>query len=99
MSITRRILKELLKRNARKDYGMRVIAQLSIDGVEKEVQFHNVTEIHYNYPQSFHNKRRTRRVAFESDIHGTGITYDLDWGRMYVIEFEARAEHMKEVTF
>ena len=41
---------------------------------------HNVTEIHWNY--------REGRVAFESDIHGTGITYDTQ----DVIEFEAVLE-------
>lgn len=41
---------------------------------------HNVTEIHWNY--------RPGRVAFESDVHGTGITYDTQ----DIAEFEATLE-------
>lgn len=39
----------------------------------------NVTEIHYRYAHEF---ARFDRVAFESDIHGTGITYELYHGRV-----------------
>lgn len=42
--------------------------------------YRNVTEIHWNY--------REGMVAFESDIHGTGITYDTK----DIAEFEATVE-------
>lgn len=45
---------------------------------------HNVTEIHYNYPSA----RKAVRIAFESDIHHTGFTYDLT----DIAEFEAKLE-------
>jgi hypothetical protein len=51
---------------------------------------HNVTEIHYCYP---HND--TLRMAFESDIHGTGVTYDL----RDVREFEATLATAKASAF
>jgi len=41
----------------------------------------NVGEIHYGYG-------RTDRVAFESNIHGTGITYEM----AHIVEFEAMPE-------
>lgn len=45
-----------------------------------EFQILNVTEIHFCYPSPM-----GKRIAFESDIEGDGVTYDLD----DVIEFEA----------
>ena len=45
-----------------------------------EFQILNVTEIHFCYPSP-----GGKRIAFESDIEGDGVTYDLD----DVIEFEA----------
>ena len=44
----------------------------------------NITEIHYRYPKSY--AARPERIAFESDIDGTGYTYDL----ADIKEFEAR---------
>lgn len=35
--------------------------------------FNNLTEIHWLYPSVINDKR----VAFESNIHGTGFTYDV----------------------
>ena len=49
----------------------------------KVVILRNVTEIHYNYKSRLH-----KRIAFESDIHGTGATYDID----DIAEFETRPE-------
>ena len=49
-----------------------------------EVTLHNVTEIHYNYPSSSGNIS----TAFESDIHGTGITYSMN----DIVEFETTLE-------
>jgi hypothetical protein len=49
--------------------------------------FRNVTEIHYNYPKSI-----APSVAFESDVHGTGLTHFLS----DVQEFVAIAE--KEIA-
>ncbi len=45
-----------------------------------EVVIENVTEIHYCYPSPM-----GKRIAFESDIDGTGCTYPVE----DVIEFEA----------
>lgn len=53
-------------------------------GSARPTTLHNITEIHYNYPDG----RLRRRVAFESDIHGTGVTYDIQ----EVAEFEAIIE-------
>lgn len=44
------------------------------------VWLRNVTEIHWGY--------RPGIVAFESDIHGTGIFYETDW----IVEYEAITE-------
>ena len=44
---------------------------------------HNITEIHYLYGDML-NKRD--KVAFESDIHGTGGTIKIE----YIKEFEAK---------
>jgi hypothetical protein len=33
----------------------------------------NVTEVHYRYPGL-----DKKRIAFESDAHGTGVTYSVD---------------------
>ena len=49
-----------------------------LQGLEDTLR--NVSEIHYNY--------RPGRIAFESDLHGTGITYDVSW----ISEFETRPE-------
>jgi len=48
-----------------------------------EIELRNVTEIHYCYPDILGKKR----IAFESDIHTTGITYDVT----DVLEFEAKS--------
>ena len=51
----------------------------------------NVTEIHYNYPTPI----SVKSVAFESDIHGTGLTmfiHDID-------EFETELEADKQPNF
>ena len=45
-----------------------------------EIVIENVTEIHFCYPSPM-----GKRIAFESDIEGTGCTYDV----ADVIEFEA----------
>ena len=49
------------------NFGMRVMARHAAFG---RMEFHNVTEVHYKYPSLDKN-----RVAFESNIHGTGATY------------------------
>ena len=55
------------------------------EGVRDTV-LHNITEIHYQYPKSY--AAAPDRVAFESDIDGTGSTYDL----ADIKEFEARIQ-------
>ena len=44
------------------------------------VVIENVTEIHFCYPSTL-----GKRIAFESDVEGTGCTYSVE----DVIEFEA----------
>lgn len=58
---------------------------------EVEEIYHNVTEIHYLYPTLLEDKK----VAFESDIHGNGITHNVD----YIKEFEAIVAIKKEKLF
>jgi len=48
---------------------------------------HNVTEIHMGY--------RPGRIAFESDIHGTGCTYDTS----QIVEMEVRPATHKAKAF
>jgi hypothetical protein len=70
-------------------FGMRVKAKLVAYGVDREDVYRNVTEVHYNYP----SLEGHARVAFESDIHGTGLTQSLeDNGVLYLKEFEVRPE-------
>lgn len=52
------------------------------------VVLRNVHEIHYNYNNS-------GRIAFESNIHGTGILYDIS----QVMEFETEEECEKQDEF
>jgi len=44
----------------------------------------NITEIHYRFPARCYGD--PERIAFESDIDGTGCTYDI----ADIAEFEAR---------
>lgn len=60
------------------EFGMKVRVKFSKTGrfgslVEAWQEFRNVTEVHYGYlsPVS------PTRIAFESDIHETGCTYDI----------------------
>jgi len=53
----------------------------SIYGAESQT-LHNVTEIHYGYPSYV---GEPVRVAFESDVHSCGFTYDA----IDIAEFEA----------
>ncbi len=39
----------------------------------KTETFNNLTEVHWDY-----STIGNRRVAFETDIHGTGFTYEID---------------------
>ena len=55
----------------------------------------NVTEIHYNYVSAITGTVNPIRVAFESDIHGTGGTKLTD----YIKEFEATLETKKQKDF
>ena len=59
-------------------YGVTAIVKLNkklfteqIDG--DLVELNNLTEIHNLYPTPV-----GKRIAFESDIHGTGFTYDVE---------------------
>lgn len=48
--------------------------------------YRNVTEIHWRYSSILHTPGT--RVAFESDIHSTGVTYEVS----DIAEFEAVIE-------
>jgi hypothetical protein len=68
-----------------KNYGLDVEIWYKADspwGDVSEVR-HNVTEIHYNYPQG---NDESLSIAFESDIHTTGGTISIQ----YIKEFEAK---------
>jgi len=44
--------------------------------------YRNVTEVHWNFKRPWASTeagRVSNRVAIESDIHGTGTTWDTDW--------------------
>lgn len=48
----------------------------------REDTLHNVTEVHNLYrPSAIH-----KSIAFESDIHGTGCTYDQDFLEEVIIK-------------
>jgi len=55
------------------EFGMNVKIKFHEGGTfgKANTTLYNVTEVHYNYPSLDNN-----RVAFESDVHGTGCTYD-----------------------
>jgi hypothetical protein len=81
-------------------FGLKVHIKFSKSGLFKgrEQVSRNVTEIHYNYQHSPAYNGLTHkelRVAFESDIHGTGVTYALS----DIEEFEATVETEKATTF
>jgi len=50
------------------------IGVVNVDDTTTEL--HNVTEFHYMYNRHMGNIRD--RMAFESDIHGTGITVEIN---------------------
>jgi len=58
----------------------------------KESLLRNVTEIHWAYNREYSNEHF---VAFESDVHGTGITYPI----RYVAELETSIEGCKAEAF
>ena len=68
-------------------FGMKVKLELVVGGDVHHTELRNVTEVHYRYPGGDPD-----RVAFETDIHGTGITYDVVPGRMWVRSFEVLPE-------
>lgn len=76
-----------------KMFGQNVTVKFKKDSVsgEFETVLHNVTEIHYNYRESFDNFM----IAFESDIHGTGVTYRFN----EIFSFEAIQADKKENNF
>jgi hypothetical protein len=55
--------------------------------------FHNVTEIHYNFPSD--NPFPGAQLALESDVHAQGIVQDLD----RIAEFEAKVATEKAADF
>ena len=71
-----------------KSKGMKVRLWHNLEGKTVMETLRNATEVHYNY------RRRNKfgpgevMIAFESNIHGTGITYRL----ATVVEFEVVPE-------
>ena len=74
------------------NYGVHVFATIVMNGKAHKVEYRNVTEIHYNFTEGEHV---SKRVAFESDIHGTGITWDIT----AVQEFTFTLETVKADSF
>ena len=77
------------------DFGIKVTVRFNGTGTfaplkDRTQVMHNVTEIHYGYSSSFKQKR----IAFESDIHGTGCTYNV----CDIDEFETELEIAVSVT-
>ena len=70
-------------------FGIKVKLTHTLTGRKETEILRNVTEIHYRYPFD------KNRVAFESDIHETGITYHID----KVVEFETFPETEKAEAF
>jgi len=76
-----------------KNYGCKV--ELKLCGRFKDSKnpneiLRNVTEIHYLYPSA-----DGKKIAFESDIHGTGVTHYIE----DIAEFETTLETKKEDAF
>lgn len=69
------------------NYGNKVILRM----IKNTAILRNVTEIHWNYSRH----PAEQMVAFESDIHKTGLTLHMS----NVIEFETRLETQKENNF
>ena len=68
-------------------FGFKVRVYFTLQSTVGMLVYHNVTEIHYNC--------RPGMVAFESDIHGTGII----WPTRDIAEFEATLETKKAAAF
>ena len=74
------------------NHGMKVKIKFSDESpymdIKKEI-LRNITEIHFNYNQK-HPQCYTPgiKIAFESDIHHTGVTYNFE----YIQEFETELE-------
>ena len=67
--------------------GVHVKATIFLGMKQHSVEYRNVTEIHYNYD-------RSDRVAFESDIHNTGISWDIFRVKEFTFTLETeKAEH------
>jgi hypothetical protein len=48
---------------------------------------HNITEIHHNYNTVYASEGE--RIAFESDIHSTGCTYEVNDIQEYMTSLES----------
>jgi hypothetical protein len=74
-----------------KNFGVRVELKFTENLSEGMCTLRNVTEIHYGYRSMLGHKR----VAFESDIHSTGVTYSED----EIEQFETYPETSKAESF
>lgn len=83
------------------NYGMkvRILFKKNSKFKGKTERLRNVTEIHYNYNHRFIKDGALhiliRMVAFESDIHKTGVTYSIE----EIEEFETKLETKKAKEF
>jgi len=79
---------------AQEDFGMNVTLTIDWSRIDARIRMertvlHNVTEVHLGYPP------RRQRIAFESDIHSTGCTYDTS----QIVEMEVRPATHKAKAF
>ena len=77
-----------------KSYGFNVRIKFKRNSPQGEIEEtrNNVTEIHYGYNDLL---GECTRVAFESDVHGTGGTIEIK----HIKEFEARIAIKKEKEY
>ena len=79
-----------------KNLGMKIRVKLNknLGAKDRKITYRNVTEIHYCYP-SVTSELHGKKIAFESDIHGTGCT----WHLADIDEFETELETKKARNF
>jgi len=77
------------------NYGNKVLLKRTFDGKLDVSVIRNVTEIHFNYPKIHEKDKESGRIAFESDIHGTGFTMLIS----EILEFETDCETEKATEF
>lgn len=90
--------KEIFSDDMDCEYGFKVIAHKNPHTINEEVipaeiqVYRNVTEVHYLYDlnNKFHDSKWDFRIAFDSDIHGTGCVRKISRYDTIHIERETR---------